>query len=195
MSCFFVDLRVYSFVQFHFQSGNNEEKPIVRSRKTHSVALSNFSLPQLLVIGILFSLVIITNSIVRLYKSNLRYRFEFLFYFEYEKKKRVPSYSLIHLSGDSSGNWKYLTRDIIFKNWILFFLEIIPMDESEGSVVQGNEGVETKQSRIPASTPEWILTNVFFSTGPWQMGSTKIFSSRIARIEAIDRSDENSLWI
>lgn len=40
------------------------------------------------------------------------------------------------------------------------------MDESEGSVVQGNEGVETKQSQIPASTPEWILTNVFFSTGP-----------------------------
>lgn len=65
VSCFFVDLRVYSFVQFHFQSGNNEEKPIVRSRKTHSAAISNFSLPQLLVIGILFSLVIITNSIAR----------------------------------------------------------------------------------------------------------------------------------
>lgn len=39
------------------------------------------------------------------------------------------------------------------------------MDESEGSVVQGNEGVETKQSQIPASTPEWILTNVFFPRG------------------------------
>lgn len=172
----FVDLQ---FCSVSFSIGQQRRETLSDQGRTHS-SFSNFSLSQLLVIGILFS-PIIKNSITRstLYSINRICDTDLNFSFRVWKKRYFGE---LEISQEGYIFWK-----------IRYFLCRNNFDRGIGRAGKRKETVADPclNARVDFDEAQSERIFLFF---PWQMGFPGDFQlTNREKIEPMDRSDENSL--